>query len=257
MVKAEIQPKAEYAFREKPTPGTTMQHVRVIEHVRKKKWKVQWIDPNPGLIDYVESAQLIVPWRARRAFLEDEESAQRIAAWNEQHGYASPDSPVVRALEQVFESVGDDFNFHKGCLTCMPEVLDRFRTRIGSERAELAYPAYVDRHGVVHLPFDEVLELGHRFCASEPTSVLLGVENCEQQWTSDVRHGKGHVLGLLDTYRASWALIRQWAGHDAAVSQREKQIERLERLVWDAVYALQKAGLDDEAGKLRRALGHG
>ena len=31
-------------------------------------------------------------------------------------------------------------------------------------------------------------------------------------------------------------------------------VRELERLVWDAVYALQKAGLDDEAGRLRRAL---
>jgi len=29
----------------------------------------------------------------------------------------------------------------------------------------------------------------------------------------------------------------------------------LERLVWDAVYALQKAGLDSEAHRLRQALG--
>ncbi len=30
------------------------------------------------------------------------------------------------------------------------------------------------------------------------------------------------------------------AGHDAAAAQREAQIQRLERLVWDAIYALQK-----------------
>jgi len=28
----------------------------------------------------------------------------------------------------------------------------------------------------------------------------------------------------------------------------------LERLVWDAIYALQKAGLDSEAHRLRRAI---
>ena len=54
--------------------------------------------------------------------------------------------------------------------------------------------------------------------------------------------------------QAGWALIRQWAGHDAAAAQRDAQIQRLERLVWDAVYALQKAGLDSEAARLRRAL---
>jgi len=62
------------------------------------------------------------------------------------------------------------------------------------------------------------------------------------------------MVPLLNEYRASWALIRQWAGHDAAVAQREAEIQRLERLVWDAVYALQKAGLDKQAAKLRHAI---
>jgi len=46
----------------------------------------------------------------------------------------------------------------------------------------------------------------------------------------------------------------QWAGLDAAIAQREAQIQKLERLIWDAIYALQKAHLDDEASKLRRAI---
>lgn len=58
----------------------------------------------------------------------------------------------------------------------------------------------------------------------------------------------------LYEYRAAWALIRQWTGHDPAIAQREVEIARLERLVWDAVYALQKAGLDKPAAKLRLAL---
>jgi hypothetical protein len=59
---------------------------------------------------------------------------------------------------------------------------------------------------------------------------------------------------LLNRYRASWALIRQWAGHDAALAQKEMEIQTPERLVWDAIYALQKAGADSEAARLRRAL---
>ena len=48
MLKSEIKPRMEYAFREKHTPGTPFQHVRVIEHIRADKWKVEWIAPNPG-----------------------------------------------------------------------------------------------------------------------------------------------------------------------------------------------------------------
>jgi len=83
------------------------------------------------------------------------------------------------------------------------------------------------------------------------------VEATERKWESDIRRGEDYVASLLNEHRAAWALIRQWAGHDAAIAQREAEIKRLERLVWDAVYALQKAGLDTESDRLRRAIiGH-
>jgi hypothetical protein len=74
MLKAEIKPGKEYAFREKRIHGSPLQRVRIIEHVRGNKWKVEWIDPNPGLVHYVESGQLIVPWKEQKAFLKDEET---------------------------------------------------------------------------------------------------------------------------------------------------------------------------------------
>lgn len=49
--------------------------------------------------------------------------------------------------------------------------------------------------------------------------------------------------------------VTVWLGED--IAEREAQIQRLERLVWDAVYALQKAGPDSEAARLRRSLEKG
>jgi hypothetical protein len=66
--------------------------------------------------------------------------------------------------------------------------------------------------------------------------------------------GQNCGCALLKEFRVSWALIRQWTGHDPAIAAREAQIETPERLVWDAIYALQKAGLDSEASRLRRAI---
>ena len=252
MQRSDIRPNAEYAFREKHTPGTTLQHVCVIEHARANKWKVEWIDPNPGLVHYVSSIQLVAPWKERKAFLREEENEKQLRDYNERHGYVSDDDPVVTAVYQVYDSVGDDLSFYKGCLTATPEVLARFRVRIGLEPKDVSYPGYVDRSGKVHLPFDESLELGRKFCAVEPSAVLLAAETTEQQWTNRVRHGDDYLVELINQYRASWALVRQWAGHDAAIAIREAEIQKLERLVWDAVYALQKAGLDQEAGRLRR-----
>ena len=41
MLKSEIKPRTEYAMREKRTPGTPFQRVRIIEYVRGNKWKAE------------------------------------------------------------------------------------------------------------------------------------------------------------------------------------------------------------------------
>jgi hypothetical protein len=54
------------------------------------------------------------------------------------------------------------------------------------------------------------------------------------------------------------AAPRPWreltTGHDPVVAEGEAEIQQLERLVWHAVYALQKAGLDRESARLRNAV---
>lgn len=257
MLKSDIKPKAEYAFREKRSPGTPFQRVRAIEHVRGNKWKVEWIDPNPGLVDYVESGQLVVPWKEQKAVLKEEANAASLREHNERQGYDRDDAPVAEALQQVFESVGDDISFEKGSVVGPPEVIDRVRARAGVGAGPESPAAYVDRQGRMHLPFDMALDLGRRFSAAEPSTVLVGVETAEREWTQKAERGENYIVNILNKYRASWALIRQWAGHDAAVAQRESEIQRLERLIWDAIYALQKAGLDQEAARLRRAISRG
>jgi len=56
MQKAEIKPKVDYAFREKRPPGAAVERVRILEHIRGDKWKAEWINPNAGLIHFVEYA---------------------------------------------------------------------------------------------------------------------------------------------------------------------------------------------------------
>jgi hypothetical protein len=254
MLKSEIKPGTEYALREKRTPGGSFQHVRIIEHIRGNKWKAEWIEPNPGLVHYVESGQLIVAWKERRAFLKEEESEERLQNQNRIHGYDER-SPIAKALYEVFESVGDDVSFYKGVLRCSPEALERFKVRAGVAPENCSLVAYKDRSGTLRLPFDEAFELARRFCAAEPAAVLVKIEATEREWSQTARRpGEEYIIGLLNEYRAAWALIRQWTGHDPAIAQREAEIQKLERLVWDAVYALQKAGLDSESAKLRRAL---
>jgi len=257
VLKAEIKAGTEYALRERRVAGTPFQRVRVIDHIRRNKWKVEWIDPNPGLIDYVESVQLIVPWKERRDFLKDEENEERLRRHNEQHGYDRVSSPIAIALGHVFQSTGEEVCFYRGTLTGSPDAVSRLKTRAGVAAARQSPAVYVDRQGILHLPFDEVIELARRFCGAEPAAVLVGAEATERRWMRKASHGEDHIISLLNGHRAAWALVRQWAGHDAAIALREAEIRRLERLLWDAVYALQKAGLDSDAARLRQAIEKG
>jgi len=255
VLKSEIKPSVEYAFREKRTPGAPVQRVRVIEHIRGNKWKVVWIEPNPGLVHYAESAQIVATWKGHKAFLREEEDRDLLLKRNNELGY-SENSPIANALYEIFENTGEkEVSFYKGDLRGTPAGIDRIRTRAGLKTGQSFPYSYADRQGVLHLPFDETLEIARKFCAAEPSTVLAGIEATERQWAQEIRvPGNEHQASLLSEYRAAWALIRQWTGFDPAIAEREKTIEMLERLVWDAVYALQKAGLDHEAARLRRAI---
>lgn len=87
MEKVKIIVGDEYAFREFRGTKSPFQRIKVLQHLRHNKWKAQWIDPNPGLIDYVESAQIIVPWKERKAFLRDEENAASLIERNKADGF--------------------------------------------------------------------------------------------------------------------------------------------------------------------------
>jgi hypothetical protein len=195
----------------------------------------------------------LVPWKEHKAFLKEEADSRRMAEHNATVGYEQ-NSPIDRALEQVFESVADDVSYYRGCVSGSPAAIERVLTRAGIKDQQHDPVAFTDRQGTLMLPFDEALQIARRFCGIEPSTVLTGVEVTERDWEQKARRGETYIVGLLNEYRASWALVRQWAGHDAAIAQREAEIEKLERLVWDAVYALQKAGLDSEAARLRRAV---
>jgi len=253
MLKSQIKIGIQYALRERGSKD--LQRVKLLEHIRGNKWKAEWIDPNPGLVHFVESGHLLVPWKDHKAFLREEANAAALWAYNERQGYRR-DSPLDNAVCEIFESTGErDISCWRGELTGLPETIDRIRVRAGVEPGKNSPYAYVDRRGELHLPFDEALMLARRFCAAEPATVLAEAEATERKWASEAsRPGEEHTVRLLSEYRASWALIRQWAGQDAAVAQREAEIQKLERLVWDAIYALQKAGLDSEAARLRRAI---
>ena len=255
MQSSAIETGKEYALREPRGPNQSLQRVRVIEHTRGSRWKVEWIDPNPGLTDYVDSGWILIPWKDHKALLRDEENKRQFREYNVREGFVK-DSPFDNLLSEVFENTGEsDLSYYRGTLSGKREALERVKARAGIAADETFPYSYTDRHGQLHVPYPGALKIAKAFCMKEPSAVLAHVEATEREWGQQVsRPGKEYLVGLLNQYRASWAIIRQWAGHDAAVAQREKYIERLERLVWDAIYALQRAGADSEAARLRKAI---
>src|SRR3954469_6193430 len=117
MLKAEIIAGQDYAFREKRQRCTPVERVRVVEHIRANKWKVEWVEPNPGLVHYAESAQLVCAWKERKAFLQEEEDQQRIDRYNVEHGYQLK-SAITNAIQQVYQAASDGVSFEAGCLRC-------------------------------------------------------------------------------------------------------------------------------------------
>src|SRR5438270_624981 len=69
-----------YVFREKPRAGTPMLKVKLVEKVgRRGHVKIRFEDgPHPGLEEYINVRQLVVPWGERKALLRDEERLARI-----------------------------------------------------------------------------------------------------------------------------------------------------------------------------------
>jgi hypothetical protein len=202
MLKADIKPGAEYALREKRVIGAALERVRILAHIRGKKWKAEWVEPNLGLVHFVESAQLVSTWRDHKAFLKQEAQEARLKEQNVRDGYGK-DSPVDRAIYDVFESVADDLQYYNGVLSGSPEAMARVKTRGGLDVNKRSPAGYVDRAGRLHLPFGDAVDLARAFCAAEPSAVLVNVEATERKWSREFSTpGEEHRVGLLNELRA-------------------------------------------------------
>jgi hypothetical protein len=67
-------------------------------------------------------------WKEHKAFLKEEAAAARMWEHNQRVGYKK-DSPIERAVEQVFENVKDDVGFYRGVVSGSPEAFGLVRTR--------------------------------------------------------------------------------------------------------------------------------
>lgn len=205
------------------------------------------------------SATIIVPWGERRAFLRDEQRAEALALATART-FPGDDSPISTAVDKVLDCAGElELFVYRGNLNFDRESLERVATRAGIDPP--SHPAgYKDRHGRERLPFSCALMLAEAFAAAEPRTVLDGVDADERELRLQLREpGSTHLSQLLSEYRAAWALVRQWAGHDVAVAAREERITELERFLVQVQWDLRRPSVDPErvAARIERALRSG
>jgi hypothetical protein len=251
--RSDVKLGGHYALREKR--NSPIERVKVLEHVRSGRWRVEWVDPNPGLVDFVKSGALLCPWGDRHKVVRDEERWGRLRASVESSGYRGADSTVAGAVDEVLESTGEDIWVDKGVLSGAPDALTRV-----AERAHLDLDlqrGFVDRHGQRHLGWAEGVDLARAFAAMEPNTVLLHVDLMEREYEAGAREpGRSYMLCLLEERRAGWALIRQWAGLDEERARARREIEDLRRVIDQAVWRLRQGNADPEriAAQLERAV---
>lgn len=242
MQRADIILGEEYAYRE--GRSGPLERIRIVQPVRGNKWKAEWIDPNPGLVDYVDGRALVVRWAESEAFLADEQSDRRLREDNEAQRY-DDDSPLAGALYTVFDAAGDQVRFYRGDLSGPAEALERVRSRAKIEPSTRTALEYVDRHGKVHLPVADAQALARAFCEAEADTIIGYLELSDRP---------SIAADLFAKHRASDALVLQWCGSGPA-ELRSRENERLRTLILKAADTLHTVGRIDAAQELRRELG--
>ncbi len=232
----------EYGLREPAVAMAPLQHVRVLERVRPGRWRVEWLEPNAGLVGFVLSSNIVVPWAERDSFLRDEQRHQELLDDNRAH-WLGHDHPLAGAVLTVLDSTGEVMQLtNAGILCCSPDALERVADRAG---VSLSGAGYRSRHHVYHLPFSAALELAKGFAAAEPLTVLRQAEVEERFDDAEAREpGNAFLVPVVNKHSAERALVRQWAGQDAAIAAREEEIERLRQLLRRTVWDLRSDSCD-------------
>ena len=223
-----------YGYRENPRrTDSPLLKVKLVAKVgRRGHVKVRYEDgPHPGLEEYVKTRQIVVPWSDRRVFLRDEEQFERL----HEHAKGVRGGAIVDAIRRILESSGEpSAGAEVGGLSMPLDEVENITMRAGLEGPpEKLHPlGFVDRQGDVHLPLEGAERLARAFAAAEPQTVLMYIEDFEEQYRAKgYAQGERYYHDLLRQYQPGFALARQWAGFEREVEELQKEIGRLRGLV--------------------------
>jgi hypothetical protein len=285
-----ITPVAQYGYRTSRQLGDSLVCVEVIAKAKPGTWKVKFIGgQNPGLVDYVRSAGLVVSWSESEAFLNDERRLKTVietsdSQWNR-------DTTVSGAINMVLDSSGDwdsslsDYGSDSaGTAYVDLDAARRIarRARMDPDPLKLDPVGFVDRKGGLYLTYNASLILAQAFARAEPTTVLMYIDAYEQDFMR--RHGdSAYMVKEHIKDKAAHLLAREWTetpeaslrmNHEldelrrsadtsieklhqrfkALDQQKTQEIHRLRSLVLEATEILRSAKSEDSADKLLLAL---
>jgi hypothetical protein len=192
------------------------------------------------------------PWGDRRAFQRDE------SRWKALQEAAARDyDPVVDdAINTVLAATGDETGFIR-VWTVDPQRAQRLWRRAGLEGSPDQHPlAYTDRRGQLNLPYETALQFAQAFAAAEPEPCIHYVQESEDHLRAEgYEPGRRVSHSVLRTVRPAHALVREWSQAGELGLLREEN-QRLRQVLGHAIEALRRAGDEQSASRLDRAL-HG
>lgn len=233
---------------------TDLVKVQVLSAGRKGKIRVRYEEGEyTGLDEWVRSKQIACRWAQRRNWLRDHEHKLRL----DQADAEAYDKVVYDAIDFVMEASGEYTGYMLGEAQD-PAVPQRFWARAKLDGLPLdADPAnYVDRFGSWHLSFRSMEAASIAFAAAEPEAVELYLRKWEDQLKAEGFQPGGRVShDVLRQWSPSMALARSWT-RTAANKALEDEVQRLQRLVHEAIRLLKTSGNERGAARIERGL-HG
>ena len=262
MQKDEFRAGELWAYRKNTSLGHPAERVELLllaPRGRPRKVKVRYVEGEfEGLEEFVPAPQLRCPWHEWKKVERDE---RREAGLMDSVSVHDPlERVVVDAANEVLHASGEPL-FVEGV---------RGYTRLGrEERSALTRlaarsnlniddwtrsPSFTDRRGELYLPDEKLVTLAVAFAKVEPESVVLHLDNEEQTYLHEgYRYGERYCHDELLRQRPAWTLARCWAATAEGRDPLREELARMNRLLYQALAALDEAGGTRTAARIRSA----
>ena len=262
MYYADIEVEKVYGIRDGRAnlPGRPIHKVKVIAKLEdKKRSKVRYLEgEREGLEEFVRTSQFLAKWPEVKQVLRDEANLERLHSANE--GVVNP--VAWEAISAIIFSTGEDsmvpWDSPRGIhrLAIPTSETSRIEERFELEPlASSHHAAFVDRDGMLNVPFEAAESVAKHIAQREPEAVLLYITQHEDELlAAGYQPGMRHRHEMLRDYQPAYALARQWAGFKSEAELLTREIDRLRGILVQTIWTLKQNGADTEARRLERAL---